>query len=371
MILSEVRVNIRSVLNTGKIRNETRNGREVIIAPSATLPDDIVMNGITYPAHEISKSFMGLENSPAPFGHPSVDGVFVSALDPAGINAHWIGAHNENVKRENGVVTLDKVIDVDVANQTENGKAVLKAISDGDPIHTSTGLLCELEVNAAGDVKIARNIQFDHDAILLNEEGAATPAQGVGMMVNKDGVEVTVVNSAIDWADQRLDWAVRDVHEAIEGIQKASLIEQMKSAILSIVPSLMETKIEESQPMSNDKLEELDAKVNKLTEAQAGIGQMITSAVTEAVKPILDAQAEIVANAKAAEDSEKAALVEALNKAGVFDEEALKDLTLVNLRRMAAKVDPKTATGLNSAFNGKGGDGFDKMDLNEAMGDKK
>ena len=27
---------------------------------------------------------------------------------------------------------------------------------------------------------------FDHDAILLGEEGAATPSQGVGMMVNKN-----------------------------------------------------------------------------------------------------------------------------------------------------------------------------------------
>src|SRR5690606_39194565 len=65
-----VRVNVRSVANTAAIRREKRNGRDVIIVPSATLPDNVVMNGILYPAEEIAKSFKGLERTPAPLGHP-------------------------------------------------------------------------------------------------------------------------------------------------------------------------------------------------------------------------------------------------------------------------------------------------------------
>lgn len=147
----QVRVNIRTLANSAAIRREKRNGRDVIIVPSATLPDDVVMNDILYPAAEIAKSFKSLERTPAPLGHPSVNGKFLSARDPEGLNQGWIGAWNENVRQEGGRVLLDKVIDVAVANQSEGGKRVLAAIEAGDPVHTSTGLLSFLDA-ANGDV---------------------------------------------------------------------------------------------------------------------------------------------------------------------------------------------------------------------------
>lgn len=143
--MKTVRVNIRSLANAGAIRREKRNGRDVVIVPSATLPDDIVMNDIMYPADEIAKSFASLERTPAPLGHPMINGAFVSARDPEGINLGWIGAWNENVRRENGRVFLDKVIDVETASRSDGGKRVLEAIDNGGPIHTSTGLLALLE----------------------------------------------------------------------------------------------------------------------------------------------------------------------------------------------------------------------------------
>src|SRR5690606_13959760 len=75
----------------------------------------------------------------------------------------------------------------------------IDAINAGQPIHTSTGLLCQREPapkGAEGYQWIARNMQFDHDAILLDEPGAATPEQGVGMMVNGVAIEVITANVA-------------------------------------------------------------------------------------------------------------------------------------------------------------------------------
>lgn len=120
-----VRVNVRTLANTAAVRREKRNGRDVVIVPSATLPDDVVMNGIQYPADEIEKSYRTLNRTPAPAGHPLINGQFVSASDPEGINIAWIGAWNENVRRENGRVFLDKVIDVARASQSDEGRAVL------------------------------------------------------------------------------------------------------------------------------------------------------------------------------------------------------------------------------------------------------
>ncbi|HHQ9433757.1 TPA: DUF2213 domain-containing protein, partial [Klebsiella variicola] len=44
---------------------------------------------------------------------------------------------------------------------------------------------------------IARNMQFDHIAILLDEPGAGTPEEGVGMFVNADGQEGEVETASL------------------------------------------------------------------------------------------------------------------------------------------------------------------------------
>lgn len=375
MTNKQVRVNIRSLANMSAIRQENRNGRDKIIVPSATLPDDIVMNGIKYPASEIEASFQSLEGKPAPLGHPMIGNSFVSASEPEGINIAWIGAHNENVRRENGRVFLDKVIDVEVANRTEGGKAVLNAIAEGDPIHTSTGLICYLE-NAAendGHKFVAREIEFDHDAILLNEEGAATPNEGVGMMVNAQGEEVEVINSAIDRAEDYLDWAGKDLLDAVERRHRATVWERMKSAIMEALAPERETPTNQEgvvdMAVSEEQFDALSAKVNTLGEAMDKIGDTITNAVGEAVRPLTDNLAEMQANQKAKDDAELAGLVTKIVKANLMDEETAKELTLNAARKLADKCEPGKAASLNAGgFGGTGeADEFEDIDLNAGM----
>lgn len=72
-----------------------------------------------------------------------------------------------------------------------------------EPIHISTGLLYS-GIAANGESKgkkyneIATNMMFDHVAVLLDEPGAGTPSEGVGIFVNADGdeQEIEVVNLA-------------------------------------------------------------------------------------------------------------------------------------------------------------------------------
>ena len=254
--MKRARVNIRTATNAAAIRREMRDGREVIVVPSATLPDGVVMNRIRYPAAAIEAGFRSLENTPAPLGHPSLGGKFVSASDPRGMVRGFIGAWNENARREGGRVLLDKVIDVEFARQSEGGKAVLNAIDKGEPVHTSTGLYCLLTA-AQGDAAadwVASDMVFDHDAILIGESGAATPEQGVGMMVNAlaaDGSAVEVVNSFLSDAERELDWAVDDVVRALDRLEGASRLERVKGALLSLFKSAPpETKEEPAAPAS-------------------------------------------------------------------------------------------------------------------------
>lgn len=371
---SQVCVNIRSVANTKAIRREKRNGRDVIIVPSATLPDDVVMNSILYPADEIERSYAGLERTPAPLGHPTVNGKFVSARDPEGINIGWIGAWNENLRRENGRVFLDKVIDVERAGQSEGGRAVLAAIDKGGPIHTSTGLLCNLEA-ANGDVQhkfIARNIEFDHDAVLIDEEGAATPDMGVGMMVNSAGKEIQVVNSVIeDDAERELGWAVDQAVRALEKKARAPLYERIKAALTEAFAGSEREPSEQQNrnadmTVSKEQFDALSAKVDALSESITP--EAIGNAVTAAIKPMTDAHAEALANAKAKDDAEHADLVAKVVAANLLDEETAKELTLNALRKLAPQTEPGKAAALNGGgFKQGADDEFAGIDLNAAL----
>lgn len=356
-----VRVNVRTVANMAGIRRERRNGRDKIIVPSATLPDGVVMNGIRYEADEIEKGFASLNGTLAPLGHPTINGQFVSASHPEGINLGWIGAHNENVRRENGRVFLDKVIDVQRANESAGGKAVLAAIEKGEPIHTSTGLLCDLEpVNGEGFEFVARNMFFDHDAILLGEEGAATPDQGVGMLVNAKGeiTQIEVINSALEDAERELDWAVDHLARALERRERVPMLERIKAAVIeAFTPMRSNTEnAEKEDEMSDEKLNALSEQVNAISEAVTKLAEGMPEAIANAVKPLKDHVDQITANEKAKEEAEKADLVAKVVKANVLDEESAKELTVNALRKLADKAAPGTAAALNSAFNGNAKD---------------
>ena len=197
-----------TIVNASNIRRESRDGVEHIIITSFTLPPDIVMNRGLYPAEEVAKSFKTLERTLAPIEHPEVNGQFMSASDPFAINNFYGGAWNENVEKiEDGRIKVDKVINVQEALKSEKGKRLLDRVagledgSDTRPMHTSVGvfldpdLLDEPQTNALGDEYdwIAKDLFFDHDAILLDSIGAATPSKGVGIGINKEKVDVEFV----------------------------------------------------------------------------------------------------------------------------------------------------------------------------------
>ena len=362
--LKTTRVNVTRVLNTKAAKKEKRNGRDVIVVPSATMPNDIVMNKVKYPAAEIKKAFHTLNRSPAPFNHPTVNGKFVSARDPEGINQGWIGAWNENVRydEKKGKVYLDKIIDVEIANQSTNGKRVLEAIEKGEPVHTSTGLLAYMEAVEGDDNvdAIAHDLEFDHDAILLDFTGAATPEQGVGLFVNSSGEseEIDVINSIWDEADREMDWAVESIARALEKKAKIPIYERIKAAITEAFNGVgAETTANKEEAEMSKEIDDLSAKVDALTESMKSIGETITNGVatafTNALKPLVDAQAAVLANEKAKEETEKSGLIDKIVKANLLDETVAKETAMPVLRALAANIKaPDQAAGVRTGVVG-------------------
>ena len=180
----------QTLVNTKQIREEMIDGEPHIVVPASTLPvEGIVMNGVMYGTDVIINSYMQLEGTPAPLGHPDIDGVRTPAQDARAQNKYGVGAYNRNLHIENGVVRMEKVINKRIAESSERGRALLKAIYDEKPIHTSTGLSAVTRedkgiFNSKTYMKSVVKAQFDHDAFLIGEDGAATPNERVGVFVN-------------------------------------------------------------------------------------------------------------------------------------------------------------------------------------------
>ena len=234
----------KTSVNRDAVTRRTEGGIEYIIVNSVTLPDDIVMNGGMYPADEIANSFQSLERTLAPLGHPHINGEFLPATDPIAINHFYVGAYNVNVIREGGRVLIEKHINVAEAQKTDRGKRLLDRVAELEtsesprPIHTSVGVFLEIEetdglqTNAAGQEYswIARNMQFDHDAILLDEVGAAQPSDGVGMAVNSKGEQVEVHTASLD-----IEPEARDMRVNADGASFEDIREQLHKQIDGIV----------------------------------------------------------------------------------------------------------------------------------------
>lgn len=350
---------------SGKIKRVQREGRETIILPSYAAKADTVLNNILYPKDELESSYAGLNRTPAPYGHPLINGQFVPAKDPEAMARTSIFAWNENARWDGDRIALDVVIDEARAKESENGRKVLEAIANEAPIATSTGLLCNLETVTNKPYEgIARGIEWDHVAILLDEAPAIAPEQGVGIFVNSAGKseEIKVINSSLDdQLDQEIEWAVESIARAMERKEEREenrpLLERIKTAILEALGS--GTRDEPStnkrnMDMDKEQFDALSAKVNGLAE-NAVTKEDLTNAVTEALKPLVDAQAEMKANQEAKDKAEHDALVNKVVEAkidGIGKDVAEKmDATALNaLLTMHAAQNSKKAAPLAPGF---------------------
>lgn len=354
-----VRVNIRSEVNAKEIRREKRFGRDVIVVPSYTLPDDIVMNGILYPAAEIEAAYKGLEGTPAPLGHPHFNGNYVSARSPLGLNMGFFGAFNANALRQDGRVFIEKVIDVERATESAMGRRVLEALEANEPIHTSTGLLMNLRecANQAVAEWEGYDFEFDHDAILLDQEGAATPEQGVGMLVNSG--ELRVINSDISQARDH-----KPTNEEIAAFSReggASIWSAFREAIneaIRLGRSSEPFGKEDLRMATNneDGSDKIDARLTKIEERLNAMEEKVSNMGKDT-----KANSDFIQALNADREAERAVAVAEIVKTELLTEEDAKATPLPALNALLkaskAKGEPVPAPGIPPGFSGPPTDG--------------
>jgi hypothetical protein len=245
--MKKKRVHLVSAVNAA---NVTKDGTKYTIRDVCGATDDIVMNQRLYPADQLAIGAPTLNGKPAPAGHPKNSaGQHISAANGEALATAWIGAYCTNTRHEGGRTLTDVVVNGDMARATPLGLTLVERLdaaiagTNAEPIHVSTGLnLAEVVANGESRGKkyrcIATNIQYDHLAILLNEQGAGTPAEGVGMFVNAQGeeaeIETVVVNSAPD--DRRDEGLFKGLLRKLWGNANELSFDQIYSGIQALLP---------------------------------------------------------------------------------------------------------------------------------------
>jgi len=186
---------------TGKFKKKKIGGRDHIITSMRPIRGNTAMNGILYPDIEVQKSFMQFDNMLAPSKHPKINGQNVSAFHPMAINSHNIGGFTQNPKKKGKDVFVDFVLDIEVANNTDDGKELIRRIENGEKVGVSTGLTINRLTPKKGKddfgkdfTNVGEGFEFDHIAILLNEEAAGGHA-GTELITNSDlDEDITIIN---------------------------------------------------------------------------------------------------------------------------------------------------------------------------------
>lgn len=327
-------VNISTLVANSEIRTEVVEGVEFTVLPSKTLPPNIVMNEILYDADDVEATINTLDGSPVTISHPVIAGKFADAYLPlAQAKFGILGAHNKvRGKAADGSWLIDKYIPTEQLANSVNGKKLAEAIKSKKPIHTSTGVYLtkepEIGVNAMGQeyTSRAKIDRFNHDAILLNEVGAATPEQGVGIFVNADGeqeeTEVMYVNA---YDDKELEG---QFEIKVKGSMLERFLEFMKTVVKSEPSDESQTvnKNREGNEVDETKVQEMIA--NALAAKEAEKAQAIKDAVEQGVA------AALAANAQTQAEAEKAQLVEQVVNAKLLPEDAAKECGIAALKAM-------------------------------------
>lgn len=174
-------------LANAPIRRETLHGRQYIVAPMAMLTEG-VHNGsggpLLYRADECKKAVAAWNMKPIVVYHPAINGQGVSACDPDILEKQQVGMVM-NARWAGGKLRADAWIEEERANVVDN--RITDALDSNKMMEVSTGLFTD-NLGSGGEWggKVynaeATNHQPDHLAILPDQIGACSIADGAGLL---------------------------------------------------------------------------------------------------------------------------------------------------------------------------------------------
>ena len=183
--------------SSGTFSRQKLNGRDHIVTNVRPIVGNSIMNKVFYPTQVVKNSHGQLHNRLMPVNHPQVSGQDVSAYNVLAINANNAGCLLRNPVMK-GVEGLGELwVDLELANSREDGKEIIRRIENNESIGVSTGMKAKVKLgNGSFEnqpyIGTVLNIEYDHVAILLDEEAAGAHV-GTQTITNELG-EITICN---------------------------------------------------------------------------------------------------------------------------------------------------------------------------------
>lgn len=345
------RVHILSAVNAA---NVSKSGSTYTIANVCGCVDDLVMNGMLYPADQLADGVATLNGKPAPAGHPKdAEGRFISATNGDALLTAYVGAICRNARHEGGRTLVDVVVNEAQAKAHPDGAKLVERLdaaisgNNADPIHVSTGLFVQ-PIQANGESRgkkydrIATGLQYDHLAILLNERGAGTPEEGVGMFLNAAGqpeaVESVQVN--VEPEDRRFEGLTGWVRKLLGNGSELSF-DQISSGLYKTLPDrAWLTEVYARYAIWSD----ADGKLWKQDYSVGSDGSVAWSGTAEEVRR--EVKYETVTNLE--RDPMKDKILAALNAAGIKTEGLDESALLAAYNTLVSKPHVDALTAANS-----------------------
>lgn len=166
------------------IHHDTYEGEDHLVIPTVLMVEG-VHNDIFYSGDELAMFPQAWNGVPVTSGHPKRGGKFVSANDPSVLQAEQIGRLFNSWYESEGK-RLHSEVWLNVDRCTELAPEVLAKIYAEEDMDVSTGVYIE-EDGESGEWGIetytaaAKHMRPDHFAILPNEQGACSWADGAGL----------------------------------------------------------------------------------------------------------------------------------------------------------------------------------------------
>ncbi len=182
--MDAVTINVRL---TGRVRRETLNGRQFLVAPATLIVPGVLpgsKGALYYPPEEVSANATDWNHTPLTVGHPTdpFTAEHLSARDPGVLDRQGIGFVRKSVY--NGKLQAEAWFDEDRTQHVHKG--IYQSLMASRPMELSTGLYTDNEEVAGSHngrpyTHIARNYRPDHVAILMDQRGACSLADGCGV----------------------------------------------------------------------------------------------------------------------------------------------------------------------------------------------
>jgi hypothetical protein len=235
----QIRLAIQQV---GSIRTENVWGREWRVFPAVLVREQVLGNnlGATFlPAEEIAASTEAWNAIPVVVRHPTRRGAPISARHPAILDRTGVG-FLFRARFAGNALKADVFLDPSRIEAVEDAGRAVQNVEEGRPSELSTGFVTNVEL-AQGTFDgrefkaILRNIRPDHLALLPDEVGACSVADGCGLGVNHSG-ECRTPDDAV-----RDNWwmaTLAAVTEAQPTNQEAPVDEETQGRLANVLDKL-------------------------------------------------------------------------------------------------------------------------------------